>query len=434
MSYLELFAEEARVLRETFFPQLGFNGPSNPLLISGASARYIRLSKPGEAPLAITKFRLFRAARDGYVSIDIPSCSIWIGNPVDGFNFDGQYEALLSGNDPTLLSTAQSGLPIITFDLGQEVKFDRLQICAQIGYSAHHAWGIKIEVSSDGEAWRTHYDGNGRVSEYRRLLLSRAGQGDNPQTAAHRLVFARAIASFFETGVVDPKDVRTEASKFGLSEEHYRSVIKELNARFVHPYEREVTVHGIKRSFRFWSNSEKQGYLRHCNEIIDALSAAGIECSLGYGAVLGLIRGRDFIPHDDDLDIIAIFDQSVAHSFPLALSILSSALAKSKFNVTGNHIAHRWVSKAGVSFFCDVFVGIKEGDFISFLPGPRREIHYADVFPPLKTKIFGHECPIPRNPFAYLEKVYGPHWETPIPGWNHSWKTDDFKDLMGSAA
>ena len=67
-----------------------------------------------------------------------------------------------------------------------------------------------------------------------------------------------------------------------------------------------MTAHGIRRTFRFWSQSEQEIALDVLEDARAVLAGAGYEAFLGYGALLGLVREGGLIPHDDDLDLIAI--------------------------------------------------------------------------------------------------------------------------------
>jgi hypothetical protein len=69
-----------------------------------------------------------------------------------------------------------------------------------------------------------------------------------------------------------------------------------------------------------------------------------------------------------------------------------------------------------------------EGNFVSWFPGPRQVIQREEVFPPIEYPLLGIDLPIPRNPFRYLAKVYGPDWADPQPLWSHKWDDSEFRD------
>ena len=52
---------------------------------------------------------------------------------------------------------------------------------------------------------------------------------------------------------------------------------------------------------------EKDAAMKHLRDTDDILTSEGVDYCLMFGTLLGLLRHGDFIPWDDDLDII-IFD------------------------------------------------------------------------------------------------------------------------------
>ena len=79
----------------------------------------------------------------------------------------------------------------------------------------------------------------------------------------------------------------------------------------------------------------------------------------------------------------------------------------------------------------DVFVGIFEGDVVSWYPAARRGLVRTDVFPPSSATLLGVEMAIPASPEAYLERLYGAGWRTPDPDFMHPWNRSEFADLSG---
>src|SRR5690606_35569066 len=104
------------------------------------------------------------------------------------------------------------------------------------------------------------------------------------------------------------------------------------------------------------------------------------DACLGFGSVLSLVRDRDLIPHDDDLDIIVGFPPEVAPRLSVALTLAAEHLTTLGYKVSGKFFSHRHVSRGGMKL--DVFVGIYEdGDSIGWFPGARGALRRCDVFP-----------------------------------------------------
>ena len=51
---------------------------------------------------------------------------------------------------------------------------------------------------------------------------------------------------------------------------------------------------------------DKEGATKDLLDIKRVLDSLGVKLFLGYGAVLGAIREKDWIDHDDDIDIVII--------------------------------------------------------------------------------------------------------------------------------
>lgn len=198
--------------------------------------------------------------------------------------------------------------------------------------------------------------------------------------------------------------------------------------------EREVewSSHGIKRTFRFWSQQEKQDYLAFTVDVVRCLQDLNDNVCLGFGTVLGLIRDHDLIAHDDDADVIIGFEPSQAATLGQGRELISECLQDHGYRVTKNRIAHHWVTPPDGGVKLDAFAGIFEGDSISWYPGKRGVLTRQMVFPAISIERLGQTCPIPREPERYLEQIYG-DWRTPDPYFHHRYQDvrPGYDDLRG---
>ena len=188
---------------------------------------------------------------------------------------------------------------------------------------------------------------------------------------------------------------------------------------------------GVIKTFRFWSEAEKQSYLQLCTEACEAMRASGLDACLGFGSVLSFVRDRDFIPHDDDLDIIVAMPPEI-RDFTSALADVKARLKNAGYEASGKFYSHFHVRKTGQpGKVIDIFVGIREGETVTWFPGPRSSLLYSEIFPPMASDFLGLPVHIPANPFNYLAKIYGPDWHKPQPLWNHAWDLELVRDLLG---
>ena len=198
-----------------------------------------------------------------------------------------------------------------------------------------------------------------------------------------------------------------------------------FSAHVLKERKKEWTGHGINRTFRFWSEAEKQDYLRFTVQVLDALASKYDAC-LGYGSVLSIVRDGDLVPHDDDLDIIVSMRRDSIASYKAGLAEVEKFLTDSGFSVRGDYVAHRHVTNG--RFFLDVFFGLEDGRHVSWHPGPREVMLKESVFPAKTETLFGIDCLVPKDSEAYLATVYGENWRTPLPGWTHDFDPTKYAD------
>lgn len=217
-----------------------------------------------------------------------------------------------------------------------------------------------------------------------------------------------------------------------LKDNDKKRVIAAVNDGLLFGRRLEWGNHGVKRSFRFWSDERKSAYVERSLEIVDLLrNHVTPHVCFGFGSVLGMIRDADMIAHDDDMDLIIAVPARRRLTFRKVLAELASLLKSHDFVVPRedrlSHLTTARKGKAGT----DIFVGFIEADrSVSWFPSQRRNLRFCDVFPVRKMQFFGHDCPIPRDPLRYLRATYGPDWRTPIPNWNHPWDVRQYKEFI----
>lgn len=202
---------------------------------------------------------------------------------------------------------------------------------------------------------------------------------------------------------------------------------------FLKKYELKYNAHGIKRTFEFWSETEKKTYLSEVADLIQYIhDNCSLHVSLGFGAVLGKIRNNDLIAHDDDLDILVGFDSKIVPDISSALERLKKCLKDSPWKVEGRFFSHLWV-KLPCQIRADVFVGLFEGEHLSFYPSARHSLLRSDVFPTENDQLCEVTLPFPALSETYLEKTYGVDWRTPSIRFAHPWDRTQFSDIAGSS-
>jgi hypothetical protein len=315
--------------------------------------------------------------------------------------------------------------PWLDVEFRDPVELTRVTI-RNAGSSTNRARGLGVlAYTEDGEC-KTLYDGTRREKELRRsiarMLRYRGEETDNGIAGMAAIVGSLILGDY--------ADVAKKLTGLGLTPSEEALFRAQMNAQVLAPRELEWTSHGIRRSFRFWSAEEKRQYVRYTLEVVRDLRDLTEAVVFGFGSVLAAVRDGDLIAHDDDLDVLVAFDSREAPTLAAGIQLVHDHLTARNYRVTGEHVAHRWVQKEGVSKV-DVFVGLFEGDTVAWYPGSRGSLTRQMMFPPSTGSLLGYGCPLPREPLQYLERVYGPSWRIPDPGFKHVWDRSKYADIAG---
>lgn len=223
---------------------------------------------------------------------------------------------------------------------------------------------------------------------------------------------------------------RTLRDTSDLTNEQKRELARVVNDELLFYRELEWTNHSIRRSFRFWTPEQKVEYLNLTTRVIKDLHKVSPYVCLGFGSVLGAVRDRDMIPHDDDMDVIVAFERDEnTPTISVALNRISTILIEAGFSVHGDHPTHRNVNRDGGTAV-DVFVALIEEGRVAWYPSSRQGLRIEEVFPPQPVSILGVSTLIPREAEKYLDVTYGSDWRTPIAQWHHPWDLQQYKDQL----
>jgi hypothetical protein len=171
----------------------------------------------------------------------------------------------------------------------------------------------------------------------------------------------------------------------------------------------ELTSHGIKKSFRYWTIDEIQCQLGVCNNLINLLTERGLSSFVCYGTLLGFIRNNSLLDHDDDIDMVCIFPKYDARNSYERVDYLCEILTKHGYSVGNKFRNHIHVSYKGSIVF-DVFTAFQNDNFIEFSPSKSFSISQNLIYPLQKKSIYGLQINIPFNSGEFLSKMYGESW------------------------
>ena len=405
------------------FPELGYLGPGGVLRVPvdvGPVTR-LRLELPRQF-LHVQSIGLVTADGSDAAEGAEVTASSWYGSYGDQF-----YPArLFDWDNPqgTVVHTEKDDPSWVEVRFARPVPLTEVLLRNVAKDTATRASRLKVSVRT---RWRRHvlFDGGARHQQLRAAIDAYDLGSRGPEVDALLPVIADIFRGAYpaarrqlEQAELDPDVVKA-----------FRGVV---NAHLLPSRERLWTIHGPTRSFRFWPPEEQSAYVRFSADVVEALREVTPHVSFGFGAVLSVVRDRALIPHDDDLDIIIGFEPHEASSLAEGLEVVTTALQQRGFSVRGNFSAHRQIGRNHRGKHVDVFVGLFEGDTISWYPGTRGALDRETMYPTTTAPLLGVDCRIPARPEVYLERLYGEGWRTPDPHFAHRWDRSSYADLTGT--
>lgn len=426
-----IYSEALRAIAMPFGDLAFFTDPGRPLVVNldSRQASSVRISLRATGALMLTALDIrpadvdgSRSAGDGVVSADLRTSS------QPDVTCRVTFPPVPRADAPALICVERSDEPWIVLDFGAPMELSQIKIWNKA--MPRQAWSpLFVEISQDGVAWEVVYSTTDRLAAQARLLEA-ISVGAKPH-----IIDPHAWSVFAESMTLLLSGLRRDAEKHlkgsSLSKEVMMEMRQAITRHVLDPMHMEWNHHGVRRTFRYWTRQEKVRYIKTANAFIAKLREhLSPHVCLGFGSVLSLVRDQDLIPHDDDLDIIIAFDRSECPTLTEGFKRLVYFAAQHGYTVRGhNSKSHRQFIRKGTKKV-DVFVGLQEGDRISWFPQKRGALSMADVFPPISAKLLGIDCLIPANPIRYLESVYGPNWSKPDPGFSHSWRTTAYDDIL----
>jgi len=182
------------------------------------------------------------------------------------------------------------------------------------------------------------------------------------------------------------------------------------------------------------------GVLRHVAEVIERHQ---IPAFAAYGTLLGFVRDKGFLPHDDDIDLgilpgewtpkrllKVLLEEEKGFSFMFAFSY-NGKVTEFKLAYGGIPIDFFFYEDDGEKFFAGSYHYFPDVKY----PAPNANSAQRVVEPRIdgldKVKVYGIDFPVPANTEFVLEKLYG-NWRVPDTNWNDN-KHPGIEDLPGFA-
>ncbi len=416
------------------FADLGFLAPAGTLdlTLTSGSIRGLRLEAPGDAELHLQKLRIdVDGIEDAATLAALTEAAISGPVAASGSGDAGglvDIVGLLGPGRPSgVIVHASGGDPAwIELRFAQPVAARAIHLVNAPDETARLARGLRVATKS---RWRsdTIYRGGAQLRAWKELVTPAKAAaetaGDTDQAGLLTVLDLTVRAEYVRA---------TRQLQAKVADNELRRAFRTaINASLMPARRLEWTDHGPHRTFRWWSDEERVEYVKEAMEVVDALRTLTPNVCLGFGSVLSVVRDRALIPHDDDLDIIIAFEPHEAASIADGLARIEGHLGGYGLAATSTNPSHRHVRRTGRKPV-DVFVGLFEGDAVSWFPSARGGLTREIVFPPAMSELLGVPCPIPAQPEVYLERVYGAGWRVPDPLFRHPWNKTDYADIAGA--
>lgn len=166
----------------------------------------------------------------------------------------------------------------------------------------------------------------------------------------------------------------------------------------------------MKAYHKFQNDSEqtKEEYVKDLKNFEIEMQKIGIDIFLFYGTLLGAIREKDFIPHDNDIDIACCVKLRGKDNALIERKRIEEYLKKNKW------LRNRKTNGIKISYHkskFDLWVGYIENNIFYVFT---HKISKTLILPLSKLMFRNQEFNVPNNSEATLDAIYI-DWTRPIP-------------------
>ncbi|MDF1603657.1 hypothetical protein [Nocardioides sp. YIM 152315] len=190
----------------------------------------------------------------------------------------------------------------------------------------------------------------------------------------------------------------------------------------------------LRRLFASRSAEHTEPLLDAIEEVIGALTAAGVRPFIAYGTLLGAVREGALIGHDSDADLGYVSDHDHPYDVVLESFRLQRSLVELGYPVTRySGIAFKVGVREGDGRMrgLDVFGGFLRDGHLHLMGEVRAPFRMEWMYPTSTTTLEGRSLPAPHEPEHLLAAMYGASWRVPDPAYKFETPPSTYRRLSG---
>jgi len=184
-----------------------------------------------------------------------------------------------------------------------------------------------------------------------------------------------------------------------------------------------------------FSSKESGTAADELNELVSLLQSCGLEVFVNSGTLLGAVREKDFLKHDDDMDLGVIMKASDEGEVAKEMISLHQTLCTAiDLPVKLFHDSPILKIKLKSQIVVDLFPTWERAGKVYVWPHTYGELSRSCLLPLRPVIISGREFPAPAEPEKMLALNYGENWHTPDPHFVFPWQQarENFRKLLRS--
>lgn len=369
--------------------------------LSGIDAQHIRIRAYGETPVGLGGLEVY-SGENGQLIKRFDKSDVKFRYSFSALTYPESFSA-------DLYTNIQSR----RIDMGEVSSLGKLRVWNINRQHAANTLFLEITVrANDDQPWQVVYD-HGKVYRQTRNVLKLINyliRADWSPAYAH---FISKLFSMYRR-----KRLMTPLARLVRHREHLNAAVfkgsDEIWPKTKYAAPLRLGKHGLRVPIGYRDEKVIMGQLL---EMRDKVRSLGHMPLFMYGTLLGAIREKDFIPHDDDVDLAVILSgvgpDTVNEECDKFIELLNENGVKANRGARHSPLIH--CHRGPVTY--DIFILGHVGDTV-YWPHTALKVvpERADIFLPIgEVEFKGEVFDAPADPEAVCKARYGDDWHIPNP-------------------